>query len=104
MKVLIIGGAGFIGINGAQAFLNDGHDVTILDNFSRNGSRVNASWLAELYPSVNIVHADVRSDHAALRSSMKKVDLVLHEAAQVAVTTSVADPRADFEINALGTF
>ena len=104
MKVLIIGGAGFIGANTAHRFLQAGNAVTILDNFSRDGSRTNAKWLSDTYPQVSIAHADVRSDHAVLRAHIAKADLVLHEAAQVAVTTSVVDPRSDFEINALGTF
>lgn len=104
MKVLIIGGAGFIGANAAHSFASNGADVTILDNFSRDGSRVNASWLLKTHPHVKIMHADVRSDHSVLRSAMAGVDLILHQAAQVAVTTSVTDPRGDFEINALGTF
>jgi len=103
MKVLIIGGAGFIGANAAHFYARRGDDVTILDNFSRPGSRVNAAWLAETYRTIKIVHGDIRSDHAALQAQMKSTDLILHEAGQVAVTTSVLDPRTDFEINALGT-
>lgn len=104
MKIVVIGGAGFIGANAAEIFLRKGHEVTVMDNFSRDGSRVNAAWLTETHPNVTIVHADIRFDHAAMRTHIAKADLVLHEAAQVAVTTSVVDPRADFEINALGTF
>lgn len=103
-KVVIVGGAGFIGANAAASFLSRGDDVTVLDNFSRDGSRINAMWLRDAYPNVRIVHADVRSDHAVLAAKFRDCDLVLHEAAQVAVTTSVEDPRSDFEINALGTF
>jgi CDP-paratose 2-epimerase len=104
MKVLIIGGAGFIGANAADYFARNDSAVVILDNFSRDGSRINAAWLQDTHPSIKVMHADIRSDHGALRSAIQDVDLILHEAAQVAVTTSVADPRADFDINVLGTF
>ncbi len=104
MKVLIIGGAGFIGVNSADYFLSRGHEVAILDNFSRAGSRRNAAWLAEKYRSISIEHVDVRTDLEVLRARVRGVALVIHEAGQVAVTTSVLDPRSDFEINALGTF
>ena len=105
MNYLITGGAGFIGSNCADHFLNQGHVVTIFDNFSRPGSRLNVAWLrkrlddAQLY----VVEGDVR-DYQALLEAVKGADVVLHLASQVAVTLSVLDPRQDFEINALGTF
>ncbi len=104
MKVVIVGGAGFIGVNAAHMYALDGDEVTVIDNFSRSGSQVNADWLQSAHPSVKVVHADIRSDHDILREQFRKADTVIHEAAQVAVTTSVRDPRSDFEINALGTF
>lgn len=103
MKVVIVGGAGFIGTNSAEHFLVQGHGVVILDNFSRQGSRTNAAWLSQKYPRSVIEHTDIRSDIKVLRKHFRRANLVLHEAAQTAVTTSVSDPRSDFEINALGT-
>ena len=104
MKLFITGGAGFIGVNSAHYFLSQGHDVTIYDNMSRKGAARNLDWLAENHGErFTVYQADVR-DYDALCDTIRGSDLVLHLAGQVAVTTSVADPRADFEQNALGTF
>ena len=101
--ILITGGAGFIGVNTADAFIRQGEKVTIFDNFSRKGTRENAKWLKETHPEVQIIEGDVRN-LAELEKAMKGQEVVLHLAGQVAVTTSVTDPREDFEINALGSF
>ena len=103
MRVLISGGAGFIGCNAANHFLQRGDDVTVFDNLSRTGSRHNLDWLLET-GRASFVEGDVR-DAAAVRRVVAEVrpDAVLHLAGQVAVTTSVTDPRTDFEVNALGT-
>lgn len=105
-KVFIVGGAGFIGINAAYSFLSKGYKVTIFDNFSREGSKKNLAWIKKEYKNNNfaVVRGDVRYDLKKLEKLVKNTDLVLHLAAQVAVTTSVENPREDFEINALGTF
>jgi CDP-paratose 2-epimerase len=104
MKILITGGAGFIGCNLAQHYLSQGHTVTIFDNLSRTGADKNLAWLRSNHgESLRFVQADVR-DYAALVQAIPGAQRVFHMASQVAVTTSVADPRTDFEINALGTF
>ncbi len=102
-KLLITGGAGFIGSNLSARFLKKGFDVTIFDNFERLGTRENAKWLKSEYPNVNIVTGDIRK-YNDLKKAVKDKDIIFHLAAQVAVTTSVLDPRTDFDINALGTF
>lgn len=105
MSVLVTGGAGFIGANLCHDLLERGEEVHLVDNFSRYGTLINLRWLEETHPSgLHIVPADIRTDVNILRGLMDKVDTVYHLAAQVAVTTSVIDPRLDFEINALGTF
>ena len=77
MNYLITGGAGFIGSNCADHFLNQGHVVTIFDNFSRPGSRLNVAWLrkrlddAQLY----VIEGDVR-DYQALLEAVKGADAV----------------------------
>jgi CDP-paratose 2-epimerase len=103
-NILITGGAGFIGCNAAARYIKKGARVTVLDNLSRRGSEVNLEWLRGLGP-FQFVRADIR-EPAALRRAFKdgSFDLVLHFAAQVAVTDSVHNPRDDFERNALGTF
>jgi CDP-paratose 2-epimerase len=105
-RILIIGGAGFIGINLAARELEAGKTVVILDNFSRRGSDLNAEWLLQTYvtPRLRIVRADIRTDLDVLQNEVNRADVVFHLAAQVAVTLSVTDPRHDFEVNALGTF
>ncbi len=104
MKHLIIGGAGFIGSNLADYFLKKKQKVVVFDNFSRRGATANAKWLKRNYPRVKIVRGDIRTDLDKLQKEIEKSDVVHHFAAQVAVTTSVINPREDFEINALGTF
>ncbi len=104
MKILITGGAGFIGCNSAKHFLDQGNDVTIFDNFSRKGTESNLKWIQESHPNVGVVRADIRDADALKEEIGKGYDAVIHLAGQVAVTTSVVDPREDFDINALGTF
>ena len=104
-KVLITGGAGFIGSNLADRLLGEGQDVTILDSLARRGGSSNVDWLRDMHGprSFQLVRADL-SDFNALRRATEGVELVYHLAGQVAVTTSITDPRGDFEANALGTF
>ena len=103
MRVLVTGGCGFIGSNVVQKHLNSGHRVTVLDNLSRRGTPKNLEWLKSL-GDFNFVKDDVRNASRILRLlKITRFDLIVHLAGQVAVTTSVVDPRTDFEINALGT-
>ncbi len=103
MRHLITGGAGFIGCNLADALLRDGEEVTVLDNLSRPRTDQNLRWLQERHgAALRFIEADVR-DAAATAAAIAGHDVVYHLAGQVAVTTSVVDPRTDFEINALGT-
>jgi CDP-paratose 2-epimerase len=100
---LITGGAGFIGSNLAHRLLAAGRRVRILDNLSRPGVEQNLEWLREQHGAkLEPVVADVR-DAAAVNRAMAGVTQVFHFAAQVAVTTSLDDPRDDFSVNAQGT-
>ena len=100
---LITGGAGFIATNVADRLLADGWRVRLFDNLSRPGVEQNVRWLVSRYgPRVEARVADVR-DQAALAAALTDVERVFHFAAQVAVTTSLADPFLDFEVNARGT-
>jgi CDP-paratose 2-epimerase len=102
--VLITGGAGFVGVNLASRMIGDGDSVTIFDNLSRRGAEQNLAWLRGKHQEdFRFVRGDVR-DAAAIAEASKGARLICHLAAQTAVTTSVTDPRPDFEINALGTF
>lgn len=105
MRIFITGGAGFIGTNCAQHFLAQGHAVTIFDNLSRKGGRSNLDYLFQKNGShtLRFIEGDVRN-YDWLVESIQGSNAVVHLASQVAVTTSVEDPRTDFEINALGTF
>lgn len=102
---LMTGGAGFIGINAADYFLAKGAKVIIFDNFSRKGTEENVVWLKDKYgeDNIEIIKGDIRTDFDMLVAAVEKSDYVLHFAAQVAVTTSVVNPKEDFDINALGT-
>ena len=105
MKTIITGGAGFIGANAASRYLKRGHQVVVIDNLSREGVRRNLEWL-QPQGALEFVELDIRDSDGLSRvfRQHRNADQVLHLAAQVAVTTSVRDPREDFEINALGTF
>ena len=106
MKILITGGAGFIGSNTAAFFLRKGWEVTIFDNLSRQGAKKNLDWLRRLDGKLTTLKGNLckPADMTKLMPHVMHADVVLHLAAQVAVTTSVVNPREDFEINALGTF
>ena len=102
--ILVTGGAGFIGSNLADRLAGDGNDVIVYDALSRPGVERNLAWLKGRHGNrIQSVVADVR-DAALLREAVSGARAVFHLAAQVAVTTSLADPREDFEINIGGTF
>ena len=105
MKVIVIGGAGFIGINTVYSFIRKGYEVVIVDNLSRKGSAYNLAQLRKEH-DVPFHELDIRDGEAmqSLFEKEKGIDAVLLLAGQVAVTTSVTHPREDFDINALGTF
>ncbi|TPW20074.1 MAG: dTDP-D-glucose 4,6-dehydratase [Elusimicrobia bacterium] len=104
-RVLITGGAGFIGVNVAHRFLRRGWRVSVLDDLSRKGTDRNILWLMR-QGVVEFTKADLRNPALAerwVRSRTDGLEAVVHLAAQVAVTTSVEDPRTDFEKNALAS-
>ncbi len=107
MRYFITGGAGFIGCNLSARKLSAGDSVTIYDNLSRPRTEHNLQWLRGQFGDARLsfVRGDIR-DYDALRAAVAQArpDLIVHLASQVAVTTSVKNPREDFEINALGTF
>ena len=104
MKYLITGGCGFGGSNLAAEVLRRGEELYVLDNLYRHGSSDNLQWLRKLgefkyYPY------DIRNSND-VETVIKEVqpDYIFHLAGQVAMTTSISNPRLDFEVNALGTF
>ena len=102
-STLITGGAGFIGANLAHRLLSNARPVLILDNLSRAGVEQNLQWLREVHgDAVEILVEDVRN-RSAVEAAVARASQVFHFAAQVAVTTSLADPIEDFSINAQGT-
>ncbi len=101
--VAVVGGAGFVGSNLADSYLSEGLDVIVVDNLSRPGVERNLAWLCARHGDrVHPVIADVRNARAT-REALADAGAVFHLAAQVAVTTSIADPVEDFEVNARGT-
>lgn len=105
INYLITGGAGFIGANYAARLLRRGEQVVIYDNLSRAGNLRNLDWLQAEFglESFTLIKADVREADRLVQAAWA-ADVIVHLAAQVAVTTSVTHPRDDFECNALGTF
>ena len=103
-KILVTGGAGFIGVNSALYFSKKGWRVSVLDNLSRRGAESNLKWLNE-QARVEFHRVDVRNKQDVERLIKEtRPDAILHLAGQVAVTTSVQNPAEDFDINAAGTF
>jgi NAD(P)-dependent dehydrogenase (short-subunit alcohol dehydrogenase family) len=103
-RVLIVGGAGFIGVNAARRFQQDGWDVFVWDNLSRPGAEINLQWLQSFGP-VHFSKIDIRDEKTvAGHFQRERYDMVLHCAGQVAVSASLANPRYDLENNVLGTF
>ena len=102
--ILVTGGAGFIGCNIADRFAREGHDVIVLDALSRPGVERNLAWLNDRHGArITSIIGDVRDEDTTVRAAAG-AKAVFHMAAQVAVTTSLVDPREDFDINVRGTF
>ncbi len=101
---LITGGTGFIGSNLAHALLEEGEQVVVADDLSRDGVQNNVQWLRREHGSrVRVEVVDVR-DEQRIGALVEGARQVFHLAAQVAVTTSVDDPAHDLRTNLLGTF
>lgn len=109
MEILVTGGAGFLGSHLAEFYAKKGDNVTVIDNLSRSlttnlpiqASMYNWNYLRQNYESIKLIRGDIRKPETF--APFKEVDVIFHTAAQVAVTTSLVDPRGDFENNALGT-
>lgn len=101
-RVLVTGGAGFVGTNVADRLLRDGCEVVVLDDLSRPGVERNLEYLQHEHPQLSFIHGDI-ADVGAVRAALRDCSHVFHLAAQVAVTTSVTEPRHDFAVNLAGT-
>ncbi|MGG5822607.1 NAD-dependent epimerase/dehydratase family protein [Falsiroseomonas sp. HW251] len=103
-RLLVTGGAGFIGANLSDRLAQAGHDVVVFDALRRPGVSRNLSWLRGRHPKrIHAAIGDIR-DGSALDAALRDVDGVFHLAAQVAVTTSLVEPAEDFAVNLQGTF
>jgi len=103
MKYLITGGCGFIGSNLASEVIKRKEELIVLDNLFRTGSEKNLEWLKTL-GNFKFYNRDIRNYNDVENVVKKqKPDIIFHLAGQVAMTTSIEDPRLDFEVNALGT-
>ena len=103
MKLLITGGCGFLGSNLASDALARGDELVVFDSLYRNGSRENLTWL-QTQGKFTFEHGDIRNQNDITRVIQSfKPDAIFHLAGQVAMTTSIANPRMDFEVNVMGT-
>jgi CDP-paratose 2-epimerase len=104
VKYLITGGCGFLGSNLAVEALARKSGLAVFDNLSRKGAAENLAWL-QSRGRFDFVKGDIR-DRAAVDKLVAdaRPDVIFHLAGQVAMTTSLADPRLDFEVNAGGSF
>ena len=104
LKYLITGGCGFLGSNIALQVLKKGYELIIFDNLSRFGSYKNLEWLNENGKFI-FIHGDIRNSNDVENVIRKyKPDIIYHLAGQVAMTTSILDPKMDFEVNTIGSF
>ena len=104
MKYLITGGCGFLGSNLARKILDESDDdLFVVDNLYREGSKKNLEWL-KTFGVFDYFHIDIRN-HAAVERVIKTVkpDVIFHLAGQVAMSSSISDPKFDFDVNAGGT-
>lgn len=104
MKYFITGGCGFLGSNIASELLKQGHELVVFDSLYRYGSTQNLEWL-KTQGEFEYIHGDIRNTNDVERSLiLHKPDVIFHLAGQVAMTTSISDPRLDYEVNVGGTF
>jgi CDP-paratose 2-epimerase len=104
MKYFVTGGCGFLGSNISSEILRLGHDLVIFDSLYRFGSSHNLEWLKS-QGGFEFIHGDIRNVNDVERAiKIHQPDIIYHLAGQVAMTTSIADPRMDFEVNAGGSF
>lgn len=104
MKYLITGGCGFLGSNIASEILGKDEELIVFDSLYRFGSYQNKEWL-ESQGEFIFIHGDIRNTNDVERTIKKyKPDVIYHLAGQVAMTTSISNPRMDFEINVMGSF
>ena len=109
MKILVTGGAGFVGSHVAEYYAKKGEEVIVFDNLSRaellgyEKSNAMYNWNYLKGYKIELIKGDIR-DFEKLKDAAKNADAIIHTAAQTAVTTSLRNPRTDFEINAVGTF
>ncbi|HEV2728166.1 MAG TPA: SDR family NAD(P)-dependent oxidoreductase, partial [Solirubrobacterales bacterium] len=98
MKVLVTGGAGFIGSHLARRLVADGHEVRVLDNFS-TGNRANLDPLGD---AVEIVEGDMQS-YERVHNAVRDCEVVFHQAALPSVPRSIQDPLTSNAVNVIGT-
>lgn len=104
MKLLVTGGCGFLGSNLAAHAIAQGMEVCVFDSLYRHGAADNLAWL-RTQGKFEFVHGDIRNANDVERTVRRfRPEQVFHLAGQVAMTTSIENPRMDFEVNALGTF
>ena len=110
MEMLVTGGAGFVGSHVAEYYAKRCDKIIVFDNLSRaellgyDTANAMYNWNhLKMYDNIELIKGDVRNADR-IKVISKDVDVIIHTAAQTAVTTSLRNPRLDFEINALGTF
>jgi len=103
MKILLMGGCGFLGSNLAAHGIKNKYEITVVDNLSRYGSSKNLEWLNTL-GKFTFIHGDSRQKNDVENIiSSGGFDAIFHLAGQVAMTTSISNPYADFQTNTVGT-
>jgi len=100
MKILITGGAGFIGSHLCEKYVKEKYTVICLDNFM-SGNLINIRELLN-YENFKLINGDIR-DYTLLEKIIQRVDIIFHLAAQIHTDRSIIEPRITYDINVLGT-
>jgi UDP-glucose 4-epimerase len=96
MKILVTGGAGFIGSHIVNAYINAGHDVIVIDNLSSGEIKL-------VNPKAKFYHLDIHSPEVKTILKKEKITVINHHAAQISVSASVSNPLFDANSNIIGT-
>ena len=97
MKILVTGGAGFVGSHLIEDLLSQGHEVTCLDNFSTG----KLSNIESCRKNINLVKGDIRDSETVI-NALEGIDLIFHLAAQISVSRSMREPSFDASVNIIG--
>ena len=105
MKIIIVGGCGFIGANNFFSLKKKSHKITIIDDLSGNSSKKNFLLIKKKYPKQSILRLNIKN-YPKLKKFVREINpnIILFAGGQIAVTKSIINPREDFNSTLIGAF